>query len=146
MKQKNLITSLHIKKGLFHPVDFGKSGHLELLNETTAEEKRKDRNMKRKRKGDKELIMTHSESGQESKRRQITLWSGKSREVINNIYIPWGISQEEKQFIMKGSIIKNLGQDSLGAINSWTCSGIPEHPLLVASPHLTQNFMLQAQS
>lgn len=30
--------------------------------------------------------MTHSVSGQESKRRQITLWSGKSREEINNLY------------------------------------------------------------
>lgn len=42
--------------------------------------------MKRKRKGEKELIMTHSVSGQESKRRQITLWSGRPREEINNIY------------------------------------------------------------
>lgn len=49
-KQKNFITSLHIKEGLFCPVDFGNSGHWELLNEATAGEKRKDRNMKRKRK------------------------------------------------------------------------------------------------
>lgn len=42
--------------------------------------------MKRKRKGDKELIVTHSVSGQEVKRGQITLWSGKSREEINNTY------------------------------------------------------------
>lgn len=27
---------------------------------------------------------------------------------------------------MKGSIIKNLGQDSLGAVSSWPCSGSPE--------------------
>lgn len=101
MKQKNLIILLYIKKGLFCPVDLGKSGHWELLNETTVGEKRKDRNMQRKRKGDKELIMTHSVSSQESKRRQVTLWSGKSKEEIDNIYIPWGISQEGKQFIMK---------------------------------------------
>lgn len=86
VKQKNLITSLHITKGLFWPVDFGKSGHWELLNETTVGEKRKDSNRKIKRKGDKELIMTHSVSGQESKRRQITPRSGKSREEINKIY------------------------------------------------------------
>lgn len=56
------------------------------MNETTVGEKRKDSNRKIKRKGDKELIMTHTVSGQESKRRQITPRSGKSREQINKIY------------------------------------------------------------
>lgn len=80
--------------------------------------------------------MTHSVSGQESKRRQITPWSGKSREEINNIYIPWGISQEEKQYIMKGNIIKKLGSGLSG------CCKLQHTPFLVVSPHLTQNFML----
>ena len=81
--------------------------------------------MKRKKRGDKELIMTRSAMCQESKRRQIAIQSAKSRKETNIIYT-MGISQEEMQCIMKGSIIKNLGQDSLSAVPSWPCSGSPE--------------------
>lgn len=52
------------------------------------------------------------------------------------------------QFIMKGSIIKNLAQDLLGAVNSWTCSGAAEsilhfwwcHP----TKHKTSCYQLRA--
>lgn len=53
MKQKKLITSQHIAKGLLYHVVFGKPGHWEeseLLNEAAVREKRKDSNMKRKKK------------------------------------------------------------------------------------------------
>lgn len=90
MKQKKLIASLHIAKRLLSHVVFGKPGHweeTELLNETAVREKKEgQQHEKEKKRGDKELIMTCSASGQESKRRQITVQSEKSRKEINIIH------------------------------------------------------------
>lgn len=90
MKHKKLITSLHIAKGLFCHVVFGKSGHWEkreLLNETTARGKRKNGNMKRKEKGRQGANndMLCEWSGRQE-RRQITIWSENSRKEINIIH------------------------------------------------------------
>lgn len=66
VKQKKLITSLHIVKGLFYPVDFGRSGHWELLNETTAGEKKLGQKHEKKKKG-----------RQEAENDTFCEWSGK---------------------------------------------------------------------
>lgn len=50
------------------------------------EKKEEQQHNKKKKKGDKELLMAYSTSGQESKWRQITTWSEKSRKQINVIY------------------------------------------------------------
>lgn len=50
------------------------------------------------------------------------------------------------QFIMKGSIIKNLAQDLLGAVNSWTCCGTAAYPISGGHPtkHKTLCYQLRA--
>lgn len=77
-----------MQKGCFYHVSFGKPGHrkeTKLLNEMERK-KRRNSSAIRKKKGDKELLMAYSTSGQESKRRQITTWSEKSRKEIDIIY------------------------------------------------------------
>lgn len=78
-----------MQKGCFYHVSFGKPGHREetkLLNEMEGKKGGTAAEKERKKKGDKELIMACSTSGQESKRRQITTQSEKSRKEINIIY------------------------------------------------------------
>lgn len=58
---------------------------MKLLNEMEGKKRRNSRT-RRKKKGDKELLMAYSMSGQESKRRQITTRSEKSRKEIDIIY------------------------------------------------------------